>query len=163
MVRRLTAGVAERCETTVPDDWKWHGFRARVINGTTFSMPDTEANQAEYPQPNSQVAGLGFSLMRAVALTSLATGMVVALATGPYAGKVTGETALFRTLFEKLRRGDALTRSDLVLADRYYGGGFLLALLREREVQFVTRLHQHRGGPACFQLGAKHKKLQHGR
>ncbi len=84
-------------------------------------------------------------------------------------GDETGETALFRTLFEKLRRGDELTRSDLILADRYYGGWFMLALLRERGVQFVTRLHQHRpaditrGGPACFKLGAQHKKLQHGR
>ena len=79
-------------------------------------MPDTEQNQAEYPQPSSQAEGLGFPILRAVALTSLATGILVALAMGRYAGKETGETALFRTLFDKLRRG------DFVLADRYYGG-----------------------------------------
>ena len=89
-------------------------------------------------RPASQTEGLGFPLMQAVALTSLATGMVLALATGPYAGKETGETALFRTLFDELRRG------DLVLSDRYYGGWFMLALLRELGVEFVTRLHQHR-------------------
>ncbi len=70
--------------------------------------------------------------------------MAVALATGPYKGKETGETALFRTLFEKLQRGDELTRGDLILADRFYGGWLMLALLRDRNVQFVTRLHQHR-------------------
>ena len=80
-------------------------------------MPDTEENQAEYPQPARQVEGLGFPLMRAVALTSLATGMVLALATGPYAGKETGETSLFRTLFDKLRRGD-LVRLRRVLGWR---------------------------------------------
>ena len=138
VVRRLAEGVSERCEAAVPDAWRWHGFRALVIDGTTFSMPDTEENQAEYPQPNSQPAGLGFPILRAVALTALVTGMVLALATGPSAGKETGETALFRTLFDKLRRG------DLVLADRYYGGWFRLALLRELGVEFVTRLHQHR-------------------
>ena len=144
VVRRLTEGVAERCDAAVPDDWKWHGFRTLLIDGTTFSMPDTEASQAEYPQPNSQAKGLGFPILRAVALTSLATGMAVALATGPYKGKETGETALFRTLFEKLQRGDELTRGDLILADRFYGGWLMLALLRDRKVQFVTRLHQHR-------------------
>lgn len=138
VVRRLTAGVAWRCEAAVPDDWRWHGFRTLVVDGTTISMPDTEPNQAEYPQPTSQAEGLGFPILRAVALTSLATGMVLALATGPYAGKETGETALLRTLFDQLQRG------DLVLADRYYGGWFLLALLRDLGVEFVTRLHQHR-------------------
>ena len=153
VVRRLTEGVAVRCEVAVPDEWRWHGFRALVIDGTTISMPDTEENQAEYPQPNSQAAGLGFPILRAVALTSLATGMVLALATGPYAGKETGETALFRTLFDKLRRG------DLVLADRYYGGWFMLALLQALGVEFVTRLHQHR--TADFRRGKRLGKGDH--
>ena len=147
VVRRLTEGVAERCEADVSDDWRWHGLRTLVIDGTTFSMPDTAPNQAEYPQPSSQAAGLGFPIMRAVALTSLATGMVLALAMGPYAGKETGETALFRTLFEKLRRG------DLVLSDRYDGGCFMLALLRQVGVEFVTRLHQQR--TADFRRGKR--------
>lgn len=159
VVRRLAEGVAARCEPAVPDDWKWRGFRTLLIDGTTLSMPDTEANQEEYPQPTSQTEGLGFPIMRAVALMSLATGMVVALATGPYAGKETGETALFRTLFEKLRRGDELSRGDLVLADRYYGGWFMLALLQERGVQFVTRLHQHR--TADFTRGKRLGKKDH--
>ena len=159
VVRRLAEGVAERCEAAVPDDWKWRGFRTLLIDGTTLSMPDTEANQAEYPQPTSQAEGLGFPIMRAVALMSLATGMAVALATGPYAGKETGETALFRTLFEKLRRGDELSHGDLVLADRYYGGWFMLALLQALGVQFVTRLHQHR--TADFTRGKRLGKKDH--
>ncbi len=128
VVRRLAERVAEQCEAAVPDEWRWHGFRALVIDGTTFSMPDTEENQAEYPQPSSQAAGLGFPILRAVALTSLVTGMVLGLAMGPSAGKETGETALFRTLFEKLRRG------DLVLSDRYYGGWFMRARIIHHEI-----------------------------
>jgi hypothetical protein len=138
VVRRLVEGVGERCEAAVPDDWRWKGFRVLKIDGTTFSMPDTEENQEEYPQPNTQAEGLGFPILRAVALTSLATGLVLALATGPYAGKETGETALLRTLFHRLRKG------DLLLADRYYGGWFMLALLHELGIEFVTLLHQFR-------------------
>ena len=138
VVRRLVEGVAERCEAAVPDEWRWKGHRTLKIDGSTFSMPDTEENQKEYPQPNTQAEGLGFPILRGVAVTSLATGMVLALATGPYAGKETGETALLRMLFEMFRKG------DLVLADRYYGGWFMLALLQELGVEFVTRLHQLR-------------------
>jgi putative transposase len=153
VVRRLTEGVAERCEAAVPEGWRWRGFRALVVDGTTFSMPDTPQNQAEYPQSTSQAEGLGFPILRAVAVTSFATGMVLGLALGPYSGKETGETALFRTLFDKLRPG------DLVLADRFYGGWFMLALLQELGVEFVTRLNQLR--EADFSKGKRLGKGDH--
>jgi hypothetical protein len=153
VVQRLTMGVAQRCEASVPEEWTWNGLRVRVIDGSTFSMPDTKENQAEYPQSTAQAEGLGFPLMRAVALTSFATGMVLALADGPYSGKETGETALFRTLFDVLRRG------DLVLSDRYFGGWFMLALLQELGVEFVTRLHQYR--TADFSKGKRLGKGDH--
>ena len=138
VVRRLTEGIAERCEAAVPEEWKWLGRTVYIPDGTTHSMPDTPENQAEYPQPTTQTPGVGFPLMRSVALASLATGMVVAFAAGPYAGKETGETALLRTLFHKLRRG------DVVLGDRFYCGWFMLALLQRLGVDFVVRLHQLR-------------------
>ncbi len=151
--RRLTLQVACDCEADVPAAWRWKGRNVRVVDGTTFSMPDTAANQAEYPQSTSQAAGLGFPIMRAVALCSLATGMVMALACGPYAGKETGETALLRTLF------DTLSRGDVVLGDRYYGGWFMLALLQAMGVDFVTRLHQLR--TADFKRGRRLGKGDH--
>lgn len=151
--RRLTLQVARDCEARVPEAWRWKGRPVRVVDGTTFSMPDTAENQAEYPQSTSQARGLGFPIMRAVALCSLATGMVMALACGPYAGKETGETALLRTLF------GALARGDVVLGDRYYGGWFMLALLQDLGVDFVSRLHQLR--KADFQRGRRLGKGDH--
>ena len=138
VMQRLTEGVAERCEAQIPVEGQWMGFRAYVVDGSTFSMPDTEENQAEYPQSSSQAPGLGFPVLRGVAMTSLITGMAFALAMGPCVGKETGEPALFRSLFHKLRRG------DLILADRFYCGWFLLALLQELGIEFVVRLHQLR-------------------
>jgi hypothetical protein len=130
--------VAERCEATIPAEWRWKGLCLRVVDGTTFSKPDTEENQAEYPQPSTRKEGPRFPVMRAVALTSLATGMVLALATGPYSGKETGETALLRKLFDTLKTG------DLLLSDRYFGGWFMLALLRRQSPQ----LHRAASGEA---------------
>lgn len=137
-VRRLAEGMAERCEAADPEESKWLGRTVYLADGTTHSMPDTEENQAEYPQPSSQAEGLGFPLLRSVALVSLATGLIQGRAVGPYAGKETGETALLRTLFHHLQAG------DVILADRYHCGWFMLALFRELDVDFVVRLHQQR-------------------
>ena len=143
VVQRLAQDVARDCEARLPEDWLWKGRTVRLVDGTTISLPDTPENQAEYPQPTTQARGIGFPILRVVALTSLVTGMVTAAACGPYAGKETGETALLRSLFAALQRGDVL------LADRYYAGWFLLALLQELGVDFVVRLHQHREADFC--------------
>ena len=145
--QRLAQEMAHECESRVPDEWRWHGRRVSLVDGTTFSMPDTPENQAEYPQPSSQAEGLGFPIARAVALISLTTAMIQGLALGPYSGKETGETALFRQLFSLLKAG------DLVLADRYDAGWFTIALLQMRGVDVVTRLHQHR--EADFRRGQR--------
>jgi hypothetical protein len=101
-------------------------------------MPDTPANQKAYPQPKAQGIGLGFPLVRLVALISLATGVVRDLALGPYQGKETGETALFRTLWGNLEAG------EVVLGDRVFGSYFGIAGLSERGVDGLFRMHQRR-------------------
>src|SRR6266511_2716146 len=121
VVQRLTQQVAAGCEAAVPDAWRWHGRTVQLVDGTTLSLADTPENQAAYPQSTAQQPGLGFPILRAAALTSLATGMITAAACGPYAGKETGDTALLRELFEHFAAGDVL------LGDRYYCGWFLLA------------------------------------
>ena len=32
-----------------PTKWSWHGRHVKVVDGSTASMPDTKANQKEYP------------------------------------------------------------------------------------------------------------------
>jgi len=109
-----------------------------LVDGTTVSAPDTVENQRVYPQPNTQRPGLGFPVVRLVMLLSLATATLCGMALGPYAGKETGETALFRQLLDQLRRG------DIVVADRYFSSYFMAALLLEIGVDFAFRQHQLR-------------------
>jgi hypothetical protein len=73
-----------------------------------------------------------------VVLMSLATAMVCGMAMGPYAGKETGELALLRQLL------DQLGPDDILLTDRYFCSYFMIALLLERNVDFVARLHHGR-------------------
>jgi hypothetical protein len=134
----LTCDVGRRLEAQVPDAWRWHGKRVVLVDGSTLSMPDTPANQAAYPQSRSQKPGVGFPMMRWVALLGLATGVVLDSAFGPCRGKETGESALFRALLASLHRG------DVVLADRYYCSYWLVALLQQLGIDVVFRKHQLR-------------------
>jgi hypothetical protein len=101
-------------------------------------MPDTTRNQRVFPQSRSQGVGLGFPLARLVVLISLATGLVRDLAVGPYQGKETGETALFRQLWDRLEAG------EVVLGDRYFASFFGIAGLAQRGVDGLFRMHQCR-------------------
>lgn len=138
LLRRLTHEVAERLQRAVPNQWLWKNRDVYLADGTTVTLPDTEENQAAYPQPPGQKPGLGFPMIRMVLLLSLATGLLNGLALGPYQGKETGETALLRELLDRLHPGSVL------LADRYFCSYFMVALLLERGVDVVFRLHQRR-------------------
>jgi putative transposase len=135
VLHRLVTDVARNCEDHVPETWLWRGRHVTLCDGCTFSMPDTDENQAEYRQPDSQAPGLGFPLMRVVVLFSLATAMLLDLAMGPYSGKETGEMALLRQLLEQVPEGHVL------LTDKLYCSYFLVALLLEAKCDIVVRLH----------------------
>jgi hypothetical protein len=138
VLSQLTCTVGRNLLCDSPAHWSWRGRDVKVVDGSTVSMSDTPANQAAYPQPSSQQPGIGFPIMRFVVLFSLAVGTVLAAAYGPYRGKETGETALFRMLHEHLNAG------DILLADRYFCSYFEIALLQQQGVDLVFRLHQRR-------------------
>lgn len=144
---RLAVQVGRRLERQVPGGWLWHGRHAMLVDGFTVQASDTPENQAKWPQPNCQKPGLGFPILRLVLMVSLATACVQDLAYGPYAGKETGETALFRTMLT------ALVAGDVLVFDRYFCSYFMLALARRCGVDVVTRLHQRRG--CDFGLGRR--------
>ena len=138
VLQRLATRVASGCEKKVSEDWLWKGRHVKLADGTTVSMPDTEENQEEYPQQAAQEEGLGFPVARMVVLLSLASAMVCGMAIGPYSGKETGELALMRQLLDQLNAG------DILLTDKYFCSYFMIALLLERNIDFVARLHHAR-------------------
>lgn len=85
-------------ESRAAQQWCWRGRAIKLVDGTGLSMPDTEPNQAIYPQPESQAQGLGFPLTCMVVVICLATGAALEAANEPYSGKGSGELGLFRSL-----------------------------------------------------------------
>jgi len=137
-IHQLIRDTGMEADDLADEDWLWQRRRVRVVDGSTITMPDTPANQAEYPQQKNQAPGCGFPIARIVVIFSLSVGTVLDAAIGKYKGKQTGENSLFRTLY------DVLTEGDVVLADRYFSGWCDIALPLARGIDVVVRKHQLR-------------------
>lgn len=152
-LHELSGEVAAEAETAAEEDWLWKGKHAKLIDGFTFTMPDTAENQAAYPQQKSQKPGVGLPIARAVIILSLATACAMDVAVGPYSGKQTGEPALLRELFDRLDAG------DVAVMDRYYCSFMMIALLLAQGAQVCARKHQRRH--TDFRRGRRLGKCDH--
>jgi hypothetical protein len=130
--------TGEALEQQAPDAWRWKGREVKVLDGTTCSMPDTPANQAKYPQPATQDPGVGFPLLRLLAVFSLTVGTVLQLRFSRFAGKYQSELGMLRRLWEMFRPGDVL------LSDSYLCSWFEIAMLQARGVDIVMEIHHAR-------------------
>lgn len=57
VVSTLARHSAQRLGEQTPEAWLWKGHHVNIVDGSTVSMPDTEANQAAYPQQPGQQPG----------------------------------------------------------------------------------------------------------
>jgi hypothetical protein len=129
---RLAKEIGRKVHNSADEAWHWRGREVFLADGTTLSMPDTEKNQLKYPQVKTVAAGLGFPIMRSVALISLSTGAVMDFSCGPFEGKGTGEGALLRQTLDTMNRG------DILVADRYYPSYRTLSALLPRGIDLVS-------------------------
>jgi hypothetical protein len=138
-LRELFSLQYQRAMDEAPNTWKWLGkHEVKVVDGSTFSMADTPANRAAYPPDSETQPGTRFPLLRAVVLFSLRLGLVQDFAFGPYQGKGTGESSLFRQLYHCLAPG------DVVLGDKYYCSYRDVCQLVDRDVHVVVKHFDYR-------------------
>ncbi len=123
MVSTLARATGRLLSEKALAQWRWRGRAVKLVDGTGISMPDTPENQARYPQPSTQAAGVGFPLARLVMVICLATGAALDMAVGPHRGKGSGELGLVRAVLESFSLG------DVMLADALYCNYFLIATL----------------------------------
>jgi Transposase DDE domain len=133
LVADLARESAVKLQARCPATELLKGRPIKIADGTTVSMPDTPENQKRYPQQPNQKPGLGFPIIRLVAVISLSCGALLDVAMGAYAGKKTGETALLRKLFDQFQGG------DVVLADAIFANYWTLAALLAKGVDLVAR------------------------
>jgi putative transposase len=152
-LHEVSCEVASELEDSANEHWLWKGRHAKLIDGFTFTMPDTPENQAEYPQQKSQKPGVGQPIARAVAILSLATACVMDVAIGPYSGKETGETALLRSMLKSLSKG------DIAVLDRYYCSFMMIAMFLSQGTDVCARKHHLRHSD--FRRGRRLGKHDH--
>jgi len=149
MVSELVCCTGELIDRQIPEQWRWQGRRVHLIDGTCITMPDTVANQVEYPQQSLQKPGLGFPICRLVGVICLSSGAILNAAIGRFNGKGSDEQTLLRTLLDTFDAG------DLVLGDAFYGTYFLLATLLDKGVDAVFEQMGARKRVTDFRTGKR--------
>lgn len=135
VLQPIARHLIEHLEARVAPEQLWLNRRVRIVDGTTVSMPDTEANQALYPQPTSQKPGCGFPVMKIAGVFSLASGALLHFAKS---NLPVHESLLFRSMMKLLQKGDVL------LADRGFCSFLAFWQLSQSGVDALMRLHHAR-------------------
>jgi Transposase DDE domain/Insertion element 4 transposase N-terminal len=135
-LRLIRGQVAWTLERTVLKEERWlEGREVKIVDGTSFSMPDTAANQAVWPQPSGQQPGCGFPVAKMVGLFSLSSGALLEECVGDLHNH---DSLLLASLWDRLSKG------DIVLGDRGFCSYGAMAALLGRGVDTVMRLHSMR-------------------
>jgi DDE family transposase len=135
VLRALQRAVAGRARADLADDpqARWHGHRVFLIDGSSFSMPDTEELREAFGQPTGQAEGCGFPVAHLLVQFDARAGY------------------LLKTLVAPLRTHDLarvplahrdLAAGDLLVGDRAFASYAHLALCRQRRLHGLFRAHQ---------------------
>jgi hypothetical protein len=112
---------------------KLQGRRVIVADGTGISMPDTEANQALWPQTRAQKPGCGFPHARIFACFDLASGMLNSYQVG---NQKSHELPLLRKQWSHFDKG------DIFLGDKLFYSYYDISRLVDHGVDSVVTLRR---------------------
>ncbi len=129
----LLEATAAAFRSATSDSSRWLGHRVWLVDGSSFSMPDEPELQRHFGQPGGQRKGCGFPVAKWLAMFDLSTGMLLRSATAPLR---THEMSQSAAISRELEPG------DIVLGDRGFCSYAHLALLTQRELHAVFRIHQ---------------------
>jgi Transposase DDE domain len=128
--------LREMVRVLIPDTeaiGRWRGHRTFLVDGSSFSMPDTPALQAHFGQPGNQKPGCGFPVARILALFHAGTGLLLEVFAAPLRSHEMSGLAGILSL---------LTAGDVLVADRGFCSFVSLALVMGQGIHAVFRLHQ---------------------
>lgn len=147
MISTLTRETGQIIAKGAAPWWPWRSRPVRLVDAAAVTLPDTEENQAAFPQPSRQKDGLGFPVCRVAARLCLGRGALLDAATGPCEGKGSDEQSLLR------ERLDTLQSGDILLGDAFYATWFLLRELMRGGVDGLFEPHGARKRRTDFNTG----------
>jgi hypothetical protein len=131
--QQLVRQTSAACEQTTHDEGRWRGHRTFLVDGSSFSMPDTPELQEYFGQPGGQRPGCGFPVAHLLALFHAGTGFLLEVLAAPWHTHDMAQVAL---LHPTLRPGDVL------VGDRAFCSFAHLALLHQQGLHALFRVHQ---------------------
>jgi len=126
---RQTSQAAQRSASLA----LWHGHRTFLVDGSSFSMPDTPDLQTHFGQPGGQRPGCGFPAAHWLTLFDARSGLLVKQLAAPLR---THDMSQVTMLHPELAEGDVVV-GDTALASYPH-----LALLFQHKLHGVFRAHQ---------------------
>lgn len=112
---------------------RWRGHRTFLVDGSSFSMPDTPELQRHFGQPGNQAAGCGFPAATILALFHAGTGLLLDVLAAPLRTHDMGQVDGIHPMLEP---------GDVLVGDRGLCSFAHLALLLGRGVHAAFRIHQ---------------------
>jgi hypothetical protein len=140
--RRLPRRLLERLQQTItgrlrnadgPPAPTWQGHRLFLLDGSSFSMPDTPALRRHFGQPSGQAEGCGFPVAHLMVLCDAEAGYLCETQAAPLTTSDLSQTPVLHA---------ALHEDDVLIGDRAFGTYAHLALCRRRKLQGIFRAHQ---------------------
>jgi hypothetical protein len=153
-LQRLLRRLVTALQPLMKDDGRWLGHRTFHVDGSGFSMPDTPELQTAFGQPGGQKPGCGFPVAHALMLFHAGFGFLLNVLAAPLR---THDMALTAGMHPELEEGDVL------VGDRAFCSFAHFALLLQRKLHGVFRIHQRqrvdfRPGRRYNRPGTKHRK-----
>jgi hypothetical protein len=113
----------------------WRGHRTFHIDGSSFSMPDTDELREAFGQHGAQAEGCGFPAAHLLVLFEARSGFLCQAAAAPWRTHDLRHAAAMH---------DGLEPGDVLVGDRAFASYAHLALCRSRGLHAAFRLHQRR-------------------
>ena len=124
--------VLDTIQDTVSSADRWHGHRVFIVDGSSFSMPDTPELQSHFGQPPGQKKGCGFPVSHWMVRLHMATGMITQMLSSPFH---TSDISATQQL-----NGD-IGKGDIVVADRAFSSFAHVAILAAKGIHIVARIN----------------------
>jgi len=132
-LQTLLARCTEKMASSVRDTGLWLGHRLFLLDGSSFSMPDTDPLREHFGQPGGQAVGCGFPTAHWLALVHFGSGLFQKVITAPLR---THDINGVAQLHPELKAG------DVALGDRAFGTFAHVALLLFQGLHGLFRAHQ---------------------
>jgi len=134
LLHRLQRAVADDLQADGDEpDTRWRGHRVFLLDGSSFSMPDTEELRQYFGQPTGQAEGCGFPVAHLMALFDAQRG---------YLREVTAQPLFTHDLSAVAGVQARLQAGDVLAGDRAFGSYAHLALCHHNGMKGLFRAHQ---------------------